>query len=169
MQQPDFFKGAVRLPIKEKAQPKEYKVIALRDCPTPTELQLCDTPQRAADYWRLHIATHPHFDPERECLAVLLLNTRLRVKGHQLVSTGLLDTVLVHAREVFRAAIIAAAHSLVVLHNHPSGDPQPSEADIRVTRDLFAAGRLLKLEVTDHIIVGSGRHCSLRELGYLCR
>ena len=53
-------------------------------------------------------------------------------------------------------------------HNHPSGDPTPSEADIRVTRDLIRAGQLLKLEVLDHVIVGHGRHSSLREMGYFC-
>ena len=102
MHQPDLFKDGDS-PPKAKPQPKEFKVVALRDCPTPMELLLCDTPQRAADYWRLHIETHPHFDPERECLAVLLLNTRFRVKGHHLISTGTLDTLLVHSREVFRA------------------------------------------------------------------
>lgn len=165
MNQPNLFPAEVRLPLKEKPQPKEYKVIALRDCPTPMELQLCDTPQRAADYWRLHIATHPYFDPERECFAVLLLNTRYRVKGHHLVSTGLLDSVLVHARETFRTAIVANAHSVMLMHNHPSGDPQPSSADIRVTRDLIAAGRLLKIEVLDHVIIGQPQHRSLKELG----
>lgn len=59
-----------------------------------------------------------------------------------------------------------AASALVLLHNHPSGDPTPSEADIKVTRDLIRAGQLMKIEVLDHVIVGAGRHCSLRELGY---
>jgi hypothetical protein len=73
------FKGGMPKPPKP---PVEDKVVALRDCPTPLDLCLCDTPQRIADYWRLHVATHPQFDPERECLTVLLLNTRCRVKGH---------------------------------------------------------------------------------------
>ncbi len=145
--------------------PQEYKVVALRDCPTPEDLCLCDTPAGAAAYWRLHIAPHPWFDPDRECLVVLLLNTRRRVKGHQLVSTGLLDQILVHSRETFRAAIVAAAHAIIVMHNHPSGDPSPSEADIRATRDLMRAGQLLKIELLDHIIVGHSSHRSLRELG----
>ncbi len=85
---------------------------------------------------------------------------------HVLVSTGTLDTLLVHAREVFRAAIVAAASAVVLMHNHPSGEPEPSEADIRVTRDLIRAGQLLKIEVLDHVIVGAAKHCSLRCLGY---
>ena len=146
--------------------PKEFKVMALRDCPVPTDMLVCETPQQAADYWRLHIATTPHFSPDCECLAVLLLNTRRRIKGHQLITIGTMDTLLVHPREVFRAAIIAAASAIVMMHNHPSGEPQPSEADIKVTRDLIRAGQLLKIEVLDHVIIGNPSYCSLREMGY---
>src|ERR1051326_5846462 len=145
---------------------KEYKLVALRECPLPESMQICDTPEGAADYWRLTIATNPYFNPECECFAVLLLNTRKRVKGHQLISIGTLDTILVHPREVFRGAILAAASAVVLMHNHPSGEPQPSEADIKVTRDLIRAGQLLKIEVLDHVIMGNPSHCSLRELGY---
>jgi|ERR1041385_7319332 DNA repair protein RadC len=95
-----------------------------------------------------------------------MLNTRRRVKGHQLVSIGTLDTLLVHPREVYRAAVIAAAAALIVMHNHPSGEASPSEADIKVTRDLIRAGQLLKIELLDHVIIGRDRHCSLRELGH---
>src|SRR5688572_21300582 len=122
---------------------KEYKVVALRECPLPEQLKICDTPDTAADYWRLHVATSPYFNPECECFVVLILNTRKRVKGHQLVSTGTMDTILVHPREVFRVAILAAASAIILMHNHPSGEATPSEADIRVTRDLIRAGQLL--------------------------
>lgn len=132
----------------------------------PDQMQLIDQPQKAADYWRAHISTHPYFNPECECFVVLLLNTRRRAKGHHFVSVGTMDTLLVHPREVFRVAIIAAAASVVVMHNHPSGEPTPSEADIKVTRDLIRAGQLLKIDVCDHVIVGNLTHCSLRELGY---
>jgi hypothetical protein len=146
--------------------PKEYKIVALRECPLPEGMHLCDTPERAADYWKLNIATNPYMNPEVECFAVLMLNTRRRVKGHQLVSMGTLDTILVHPREVFRAAVIVAAAAIVLMHNHPSGEPTPSEADIKVTRDLIRAGQLLKIEVLDHVIVGRPTFCSLRQLGY---
>ena len=146
--------------------PKEFKVMALRDCPVPSDMLVCETPQQVADYWRLHIATTPHFNPECECMAVLMLNTRNRVKGHQLLSIGTLDTILVHPREVFRCAIIAAAAKIALIHNHPSGEPQASEADIKVTRDLIRAGQLLKIEVIDHVIIGRPNYSSLRELGY---
>jgi DNA repair protein RadC len=146
--------------------PKEFKVMALRECPVPSDMLVCETPQQVVDYWRLHIATTPHFNPECECLAVLMLNTRRRVKGHQLLTIGTMDTILVHPREVFRCSIIAAAAAILLIHNHPSGEPQPSEADIKVTRDLIRAGQLLKIEVLDHVIIGRPNHCSLRELGY---
>ena len=153
-------------PFKFESQPHEYKVMALRECPTPDSLLLCDTPQQAADYWRLHVPTHPYFNPECECFVVLILNTRKRIKGHYLVSVGLMDTVLVHPREVFRLAIMTSAASIVLVHNHPSGDPTPSEADIKVTRDLIRVGQLLKIEVVDHLVMGTPGHQSLRALGY---
>jgi DNA repair protein RadC len=143
-------------PFKFAASPYEYKVTPLRECPTPESLQHCETPDKAANYWRMHIACHPHFNPDCECLAVLLLNTRKRVKGHQIVSIGTMDTILVHPREVFRLAIMTAASALIVMHNHPSGESTPSEADIKVTRDLIRAGQLLKMELLDHVIIGQG-------------
>lgn len=145
--------------------PKEFKVVALRECPVPEDMKICEQPQQVADYWRMHITTHPYFNPDCECFVVLLLNTRKRVKGHHLVTIGTMDTLLVHPREVFSVAIAMKAASIVLVHNHPSGDPTPSEADIKVTRDLIRSGQLLKIEVTDHVIMGNSKHSSLRELG----
>jgi len=145
---------------------KEYKVVTLRDCPLPESMCLCDTPERVEDYWRQHVTAHPAYNPDVECFVCLLLNTRRRIKGHVLISTGTLDTLLVHPREVFRPAIIAAASAVVVAHNHPSGDASPSESDIKVTRDLIRAGLLLKIELLDHVIIGAQRHASLRAMGY---
>jgi DNA repair protein RadC len=146
--------------------PKEWKLVALRDCPLPENMRICETPQHAAEYWRLHIATTPQFDPERECLVALFLNTRRKIRGHHFITHGTMDTILVHPREVFRVAIVAAAAAIVIMHNHPSGDSTPSESDIKVTRDMIRAGQLLKIDVIDHVIIGSERHLSLRELGY---
>ena len=146
--------------------PKEYKLVSLRECPLPAEMQLCDTPDKVVDYWNAAIKSSPTFNPECECFFVLLLNTRRRVKAHVLVAHGTLDTILVHPREVFRAAITANAAAVVLAHNHPSGEATPSEADIKVTRDLIRAGQLLKIDVVDHVIIGNGQRASLRELGY---
>jgi DNA repair protein RadC len=152
---------------QQQRQPREFKVVSLRECPMPAHMQLCDTPSLAVEYWRRHVLQHPYYNAEQECLVTLMLNARRRIKGHALISIGVQDTILVHPRDVFRSAIIGAASAIVLMHNHPSGDATPSEADIKVTRDLFRAGQLLKIEVLDHVIVGRGEFKSLRDLGYL--
>lgn len=131
------------------------------------EAPMLDTPERVADVLR---------EPNRlytvEHMQVVCVNTRRRLIAVENVAQGLLDQVLVHAREVFAIAIAKRASAIILAHNHPSGDPSPSEADIRVTRDLIRAGQLLKIEVLDHIILGHRTvdrprdFCSLRELGY---
>jgi hypothetical protein len=83
-------------PVKFPAQPQEWKIVSLRECPTPDTMQQCETPDQAAAYWKTHIATHPYFNPECECLVVFILNTRRRIKGHYLVSIGTMDTILCH-------------------------------------------------------------------------
>jgi DNA repair protein RadC len=169
-----YFAGLPPLPRRRKFtfNPKEYRISTLRECPVPNELHLCDTPDGVSSYWHEHVLRHPYFNPEVECFVVLLLNTRRRVRGHHFVSTGTLDTILVHPREIFRAAVIGAAAALVCARNHPSGDASPSEADIKITRDLIRAGQLLKIELLDHVIIGQPTSdnprgfASLRELGY---
>jgi DNA repair protein RadC len=163
--QAEFFKR-FQPPKPRNKHPAEWRVVALRECPLPEAMLLCDSPQGAANYWHTHVEQAPYFNPEVECFIVLHLNTRRRIKGHHLASIGTLDTLLVHPREVFRAAVVASASGIVLMHNHPSGEPTPSEADIKITRDLIRAGQLLKLEVCDHVILGRERHTSLRELGY---
>lgn len=148
-------------------QPQEFKIISLRESPPPHKRWTCETPEEAAAYWRSHVASAPWFSEDRECFVAIFLNVRNRVIGHHLVSIGLLDQVIIHAREAFRAAIIAAAYSVIFGHNHPTGDPTPSQADIAATADLVRAGQLLKIQVTDHIIVGQPNFSSLRQLGMM--
>jgi DNA repair protein RadC len=131
------------------------------------ESPLLDTPERVAAYMREEVRHLQH-----EKFYALHLNTRRRCVKCEAISNGTLDTILVHARDVFRSAIAANAAAIVLVHNHPSGDPTPSEADIKVTRDLIRAGQLLKIELLDHVIVGHATQnrpkdwASLRELGY---
>ena len=110
---------------------------------------LLDTPELVADFLR---DENRGYDVEH--FQAVLLNSRRKLIKVEQISQGLVDSILVHPREVFRAAIAANACSIVLVHNHPSGDPTPSESDIRVTRDLIRAGQLLKIEVADHIILG---------------
>ncbi len=99
-----------------------------------------------------------------EVFAVLLLNGKHRVVGMAEVSRGTLTTTLVHPREVFGPALRLAAAAVIVVHNHPSGDPEPSVDDIEVTRRLIEVGRVLGVPLLDHVIVGeNGRYTSLRE------
>lgn len=151
--------------MKTKYIAHEYKLVKLRECPVRC---LCDNPKSASAYWRRHVTSHPLYNPDVECVVVVMLNIRRKIIGHHLVSTGTLDTCLVGAREVFRLAIVQNAAAILLMHNHPSGDPLPSDSDVKVTRDMVRAGALLKIELCDHVIVGSGRkYASLKELGYL--
>lgn len=107
-----------------------------------------------------------------ETLQVLLLNTRHKLISVEEVSNGTRDTILVDPGAIFKKAIEAGASAIVLVHNHPSGDPSPSDADIKVTRDLIRAGKLLRIEVLDHVIIGQATeqrpkdYASLRELGH---
>ena len=98
---------------------------------------------------------------------VLALGSQSQILGDLLITRGILNSSLVHPREVFRAAIAEAAAGIIVVHNHPSGDPTPSADDRTVTRQLVDAGRLLDLPVYDHVIVGSDRYVSFAETGLL--
>ncbi len=132
-----------------------------------SESPVLDTPERIVELLREENRMY-----EVEHFQVVLLNTRRKLTEVVKISQGTLDTLLVHPREVFKPAISANAAAIVLVHNHPSGDPTPSEADIKVTRDLIRAGQLLKIEVLDHIIIGRATperpkdYQSLRELGY---
>lgn len=104
-------------------------------------------------------------DLDREHFYVVLLNTKHYVLGVDLISVGTLNGSLAHPREVFRAAIRRGAAALILVHNHPSGDPTPSPEDVQVTRRLVEAGRLMGIDVLDHVIIGDNCYQSLRELG----
>ena len=145
--------------------PHEFKVLRVRECQPMTEI--VDTPERAAAYWRANITQAPWFDPAKEAVVVLVLNTRRRILGHNLVTLGSLDTCLVTPLAVFRPVIVAAGAAIILAHNHCSGDPSPSEADIKTTRDLIRAGQLLKIDVLDHVVIGAEpSFVSLRTAGY---
>lgn len=106
-------------------------------------------------------------DTDREQFIVLCLNARNELLGYNVVSVGSLNASIVHPREVFKAAILLNAASIVLGHNHPSGDPSPSREDREVTRALAEAGRLLDVPLHDHVIAAEGRYFSFREGGLL--
>lgn len=100
---------------------------------------------------------------DKETFHVLLLDTRHRLRGRARVSEGTLTASLVHPREVFGPALSRKAAAVVVVHNHPSGDPEPSAEDEAVTRRLLDAGRLLGIPLLDHVVLGDGAWVSLRQ------
>lgn len=106
-------------------------------------------------------------DLNREEFRVLLLNTQHAVTREIVVTVGTLDTSVVHPREVFRAAVLESAAAVILVHNHPSGDPTPSPEDHTVTAQLVAAGRMIGIPVLDHVVMGDGCYVSFVEAGLL--
>jgi DNA repair protein RadC len=106
-------------------------------------------------------------DLKREVFRVALLDAQNGLVRDIVISEGTLSASLVHPREVFKPAILESAASVILLHNHPSGDPTPSREDIRLTRQLVECARLLDLNIHDHVIVGRGRFISLAERGII--
>jgi DNA repair protein RadC len=106
-------------------------------------------PESVADYMKPLL-----MDKEQEEFWVLMLDTKTRLIEAKIATIGLLDRSQIHAREVFRDAIVANCSRIIVCHNHPSGDPTPSPQDISCTKNLVAAGRIIGIEVIDHVIIG---------------
>ena len=102
-----------------------------------------------------------------ETFGILALDVRHRLKREAVISVGCLTSSLVHPREVFQEAVLARAAAIVLFHNHPSGDPEPSADDLALTRRLAAAGSLMGIEVLDHLVLGAGRYVSLKQRGAL--
>jgi len=129
-------------------------------------------PEDLVAFWNAEIASADWFDHDKEHLVAVSLDTKLWVKAFNLVTVGILDQTLVHAREVFRPAVAVAAANLVLMHNHPSGDPAPSSDDIRSFKEMIAAGKLLGIPILDSIVVGQPktgvgiRFTSLKEMGF---
>lgn len=113
-------------------------------------------PLKAAEGAARYLREAGHSERDREAFVVLLLDVKHRIIAEEVVSVGILDGSLIHPREVFKAAIVAGAAGILIAHNHPSGDVQPSGQDHEVTRRLRDAGKLLGIPVVDHVIVGAG-------------
>ncbi len=106
-------------------------------------------------------------DKRKECFWALLLDTRNHLIKSSQISVGSLDSSIVHPRELFKEAIAASASSMIIAHNHPSGNPEASQDDIKLTHRLTEVGKLMGIEIVDHIILGEGRFISLKREGLL--
>jgi DNA repair protein RadC len=104
---------------------------------------------------------------QREKFYILPLSTKNHVLDERELSVGSLNASIVHPRELFRAALDYAAASVILVHNHPSGDPTPSREDIEITRRLVAAGKMLEIPVLDHVIIGDGKYVSMKDKGII--
>jgi len=102
---------------------------------------------------------------DQEHLRTVLLDTKNRVQAITTVYVGSVNSAMIRVGEVFKAALAWNSAALIVVHNHPSGDPTPSPEDVLMTHQIVAAGKLLDIEVLDHLVIGQGRYCSMRERG----
>jgi len=106
-------------------------------------------------------------DTLQDTLKSLLLDTKNRVLAVKTVSIGDLSSSIVHPREVYKDAVVASAASLIIAHNHPSGDPNPSGEDVSITKRLIQAGEIMGIDLLDHIVIGDGIFVSLKERGLI--
>jgi len=102
-----------------------------------------------------------------EYVYMLSLNIKNVITGIFTISQGTLNSSLVHPREVYKRALLNNANSIILTHNHPSGDPTPSNEDIKITHQLMETGKILNIELLDHIVIGSGEYSSLKQLGFI--
>ncbi len=120
------------------------------------------TPNEAAEIFKDMLESS-----DREKLIVCCLNSKNEPTSISIVSIGSLNSSIVHPREVFKTAVISNAASIIVAHNHPSGDTTPSKEDIDITERLKKSGQIIGIQLLDHLIIGNGRCVSLKEEGYL--
>ena len=149
----------------------EYKVTMVRECELEYKTN-CRTPAIVKEFWHNEIEKSSWYDPDKEMCVAILLSSRNHIKGYNLISMGSLSSSIVEPREVFRPAIISAAAAIILCHNHPSGDSTPSAEDIRLTKKLIAAGKIIDIQVLDHVIIGkttpdNNGFTSMRESGLM--
>ena len=104
---------------------------------------------------------------QQETFMILLLDSKNRIVKDEVISIGTLNASIIHPREVFKSAIRESANSIILVHNHPSGDPEPSVEDEQITKKLFEAGELLNIKILDHVIVGKDKFWSFKERSVL--
>lgn len=132
----------------------------LENYPEPEEKRSVRTPDEVARLVQGRLR-----DKKKEHFLALLIDTRGQLIRTAEISVGSLDSSIVHPREVFKEAISASAASVIFVHNHPSGDPQPSEDDIKLSQRLAQAGEIVGIDVLDHVIIGEKKHVSLKRQG----
>jgi DNA repair protein RadC len=140
-----------------------FKLQIVRDGSVPADKRLCASARQAAELFRAYLG-----DSDREHLVALFLDSQNRLIGLHTIAVGTVDYCLFHPREVFKAALLCNAVSVVLAHNHPSGDAAPSVEDVKITRELQRAAELIEIPIMDHIVLGEpDTYSSFYELGLL--
>lgn len=124
------------------------------------------TPEEAAKLWENGPAKSDWYDPDKECLVVFVLNTKLNCTGFFMIALGSLNECVARIAEILKPLVIANAHSFILMHNHPSGDPLPSQADIELTRRLNEASRIMGIRLQDHLVIGNPAYVAPGRQGY---
>lgn len=124
-------------------------------------------PEDIAALLQAWLKTVDKIDHDKEHFIVILLNTRSKIKNIEVVSIGIVNACLIHPREVFKRAIIETSSQIIIAHNHPSGDCEPSNEDIEITKRLKEAGKIIGIELLDHIVFSQHDHYSFSGNGLL--
>ena len=133
-------------------------------------LEVCDEGERTAaseDVVRVARPIFAELDADKEHFLLLALNNKNRINGSKVISTGTLTATLIRPADVYTAALDLRAAAVVFVHNHPSGDPMPSQEDVEITRRLKECGEMLAIRVLDHVILGADRYYSFSDKGLL--
>lgn len=141
-----------RLPI--------YRVALVRESSQSSNVKSITSPRNVFEIASVYLD-----GVDREHFLVIMLDTKNKIIGINTVSIGVLSSCLVHPREVFKPAILANAAAIVLVHNHPSDDPEPSKEDVTLTKRLKEAGEIIGIEVLDHVVIGDSSFVSLKERG----
>ena len=153
--------------IKGLGKNKAAQILAALELGRRLAKNLEEKPQISAPADVARILMPSLRDLKQEVLYVLCLDTKNNVTNQRQIFEGSLNVNIIHPREVFRFAIEEASASIILVHNHPSGDPSPSKEDIRATKQLIEAGNCIQIPVLDHIIIGDGSYVSLKEEGLI--
>ena len=160
-------RSGIPAPLKKRAY--EFKLTRVREVGSSRKV---DSPALAHCYWREVIEAADWFQANKEHLVVLLLNTRHNIDGHSLISIGTLNESLAHPRDILAPVVCGGAYGFILMHNHPSGDPSPSQADRQLTRRIADGAETLGVKLLDHVIAGRAAqdrepYFSFREMGLL--
>jgi DNA repair protein RadC len=150
---------------KNKEPSKRISIVSIkmvRESTTLYDIRRIETPKDVVELGKRFLE-----ESDREQLLVCCIDTKNQPTAINVVSVGTLNSSIVHPREVFKPAILSNSASIILFHNHPSGDTTPSKEDVNITERIKESGKILGIELLDHIIIGNDSYCSLKEKGII--